>query len=484
MSEIKVLKTVNDSENSQSVKLKNLSAENARLNSEYRETAALLVRRELELAECRYRLKSMTAMYEEVCTSLSWASTAPIRKILDKAKRTYFRSSQSTLSAPLASSTGFVTEFKSGSQQWLANLYSCPDKLIRTGENDPFPPARLEILYVYKIASFGGVERVLLNRAEAFKRHNMACRISLFFYEDEGALARLSEYIMAHALESHVRIVTRIDAADYDYVFSIDTPEALNAGIPPEKLVFECHTTYQDELIYLSKLPDGIRLVAVPSESARRDVAERVPALKDKLVVVRNFIPGHDASVSGESVIWKKRPLLYLGRLDDHKNYREVLDIFQTYRELFADDLFLLLVGPVLRSIDLPAEISRRNIGDSTVLLPPVAFDRAWHVYEAVKQNQGIFVSSSMAESFGLSAAEALTSGLPVLLSGISAHIDLVAGSMANLYPLGDAVAGAGKLRGLIEKYDRAVIDAETFGRQFSEDKFVTDWQSLLALLK
>lgn len=484
MSEIKVLKTVNDSENSQSVKLKNLSAENARLRTECRETAALLVRRELELAECRYRLKSMIAMYEEVCTSLSWASTAPIRKILDKAKRTYFRSSQSTLSAPLASSAGFVAEFNDVSRKWLTNLYCSPDKLDRTGDNESSPSPRIEILYVYKIASFGGVERVLLNRAEAFKRHGLAYRISLFFYEDEGALAQLREYIVTHALESYVRIVTRIDAADYDYVFSIDTPEVLNAGILMEKLIFECHSTYQNELIYLSKLPDKVRLVAVPSESARRDVAERVPALKDKLVVVRNFIPVHEATVSGESVVWTKRPLLYLGRLDDHKNYKEVLDIFQTYRELFADDFFLLLVGPVLRNSDLPAEISRRNISDRTVLLPPVGFDMAWHVYETVKQNQGIFVSSSMAESFGLSAAEALTFGIPVLLSGISAHIDLVAGSMANLYPLGNATAGARKLKELVENYDRAVIDAETFGCQFSEAKFLADWQSLLALLK
>jgi len=116
--------------------------------------------------------------------------------------------------------------------------------------------------------------------------------------------------------------------------------------------------------------------------------------------------------------------------------------------------------------------------------MPPVSFDRVWHVYAQVRQHKGIFISASQAESFGLAAAEALNAGLPVLLSGIAPHIDLVAGSLDYVYPLGDAVAGARKLRGVVENYGRAVSDAEVFGQQFLEDNFLSDWQSFTALLQ
>ena len=413
-------------------------------------------------------------MYEAICSSVIWERTAPIRRILDKVNKSVGKNRANA--RPSKQSAG---------DDWAGM------KTPRLGQENAnvtdvaaSSEIKLDILYVYKVASFGGVERVLLNRAEAFKRHHVGCRLSLYFYEDEGALEQIHDYVVQHDLASHLRIVTTINAVDYDYVISIDTPEVLAAGIPPEKLLFECHTTYYNSQRYLARLPENIRLIAVPSAAAKLDVGERFPQLRDKVIVVRNFIPAHDIQVLDGLRIWEKRPLLYLGRMDDHKNFMEVLDIFQHYRQFFADDLFLLLIGPVFGKIDVPTELSRRNISDSTVVMPPVNFDRVWQVYSQVKQHQGCFISSSQAESFGLSAAEALSAGLPVLLSGIAPHIDLVAGSLDYVYPLGDAAAGARKLRGVFENYDRAVAESEVFGKKFSEDTFLSDWQSFTSLLQ
>lgn len=465
---------LNESSNSQSDELQNLSAENARLRNECNEAATLLARRELELAECKYHLKAMASMYESICSSIIWERTAPIRRILDKVNKSVRR---------------FRTTARSVRQPAGENLAGTDTRLpervsSRVTEVTVSPGIKLNILYVYKVASFGGVERVLLNRAEAFKRHNIGCRLSVYFYEDEGALERIHDYIAQHDFGAHLRIVSKINAADYDYVISIDTPEVLAVGIPQEKLLFECHTTYYNSQRYLARLPDAIRLIAVPSAAAKLDIAERFPQLRHKLIVLRNFIPAHNSCIVTKSADWNKRPLLYLGRMDEHKNFTEVLDIFQQYRECYGDEMFLLLVGPVFSKIDLPTELSKRNINDCTVVMPPVSFDRVWHVYAQVRQHKGIFISASQAESFGLAAAEALNAGLPVLLSGIAPHIDLVAGSLDYVYPLGDAVAGARKLRGVVENYGRAVSDAEVFGQQFLEDNFLSDWQSFTALLQ
>lgn len=472
---------MNETDNSQSLDLEKLSAENASLRKECGELATLLEKRELELAERAYHLKAMTSLYEEICSSIIWERTAPLRRILDKIGKHIRNAGDDMKSFKSPVCPGVASQDWTG-EEWVG---SPPDQVSDRPAVDPgLPGTMLELLYVYRIASFGGVERVLLNRSEVFKRHGVPCRISLFFYEDEGAMAQIEEYVNRHALGSHVRIVSKIDAARYDYVISIDTPEILNECIAPEKLLFECHTTYYTNLRYLARLPESIKLIAVPSEAAWRSIAERFPRLREKLFVLRNFIPYHDMQMPVSPMVWDKRPLLYLGRLDNHKNFTEVLDIFQHYREMFGEDLFLLLVGPVVGKVDLAAELSRRDILEETVVMPPVSFDKVWQVYLKVKQHKGAFISASMAESFGLAAAEALSVGLPVLLSGIAPHIDLVDESLAYVYPLGDAVAGARKLRTLIENYERAIAEAEVFGRRFSEELFLSDWQRYIAVMQ
>jgi glycosyltransferase involved in cell wall biosynthesis len=334
-----------------------------------------------------------------------------------------------------------------------------------------------ELLYVYKIASFGGVERVLLNRAEAFRRHRVACRLSLYFYKDEGALASIRDYITERGLAGQIQVVNRIDAAAYDHVIAIDTPEVLDAGVPEKKIVFECHTTYHESRRYLANLPDNIPLVVVPSVAALKEVAEQFPQLREKLLVMHNCVYAEEACAEEPEPFWAKRPLLYLGRMDAHKNFTEVLDIFSHYRECYGDDLFLLLVGPVVKGVNLDVGLAKRHLASRVVVLPPVRFDRIWQIYSLVKRHRGLFISASRAESFGLSAAESLAAGLPVLLSGIPAHLDLVAGTLDYVYPLGDSFAGARKLRKLVEHYDQAAVDATKFSRQFAEELFLSDWQ-------
>jgi len=458
-----------------------VSAEAPHFRREKGEAARQLERLELELAEYKSRLKIMTSMYEDLCNSLSWMATAPVRRVLDRVQRMSSRV-RARLRSGDAFITAYYTTFEAESGSWLGGLYQDQKKAVGEQNASLAPAAMREFLYVYHSASFGGVERVLLNRAEAFRRHNVPCRISVYFRDDCGALPKIRDYIGRNALERHIRIVESIDASLYDYVVCVDTPEVLRLGIPLEKVIVECHTTYQNGLLYLVNLPDRIRHIFVPSHNAELAIADRFPHLRNKLRVVRNFIPTRSSNPETD-VNWKRRPLLYLGRINKHKNYQEVLDIFQCYRSAYADDLFLMLVGPVDDTEDLGAELARRNIADRTVVLAPVPFDAVWQVLATVRQQRGVFVSSSTAESFGLSAAEALSAGLPVILSGIGAHVNLVAGSLEYLYPLGDPEAGAGKLSQILQDYDNAALDAASFGKQFSEDNFLEDWQNILTIL-
>ncbi|ACM19820.1 glycosyltransferase [Geotalea daltonii FRC-32] len=336
----------------------------------------------------------------------------------------------------------------------------------------------LKLLYVYRFATLGGVERVLISRAEAFRDHQVPVKIFLYFFKDLGAIDKLNNYFALHELSDNIQIVNRIDENQYDFIISIDTPQILKFNISKSKLLFECHTTYLNSRKYLMELPAEVRVIVVPSSGMKTTLAQERPELKNKIVVVRNYVPEDTTSYHGGR-IWVKRPLLYLGRMDEHKNICELLDVFAYYRSHYGDDMMLVLVGMSAETINLPQELQQRNLTDRAVVLPPVGFDKVNRLYSLIKKHGGIFMSSSVAESFGLSAAEAMVNGLPVLLSGTHAHVDLVEGNMNFLYPLGNVPTGAGKLKHIVDNYAALLPEIEKCKGQFSVKRFIEDWQLL-----
>lgn len=341
----------------------------------------------------------------------------------------------------------------------------------------------LKVLYVYKFATFGGVERVLLNRAEAFKQFGMSVNIFIYFFEDFGALDAIKKYIETAGLTEYVTLVKDIREQEYDYIVSIDTPEILKYKIKKSKLLFECHSTYVRDRVYLSRLPEGVRFIAVPSFAMKSYVEQERPELEGKIILLRNYVVDYPVHFEDPGIFWQKKPILYLGRMDEHKNIRELLDIFECYQRQYADNLMLLLAGPVDESINLPAELRRRNLNDRTIVFPPVRFDRVKLVYNLVKVHGGISVSSSQDEASPLSVAEAIVNGLPVLLSGNKAHSDFVQGDMDFLYPLGNVDAGAAKLNNIISNYDALQKKVEGWNGLFSAEKFIEDWHCFVKLL-
>jgi len=91
-------------------------------------------------------------------------------------------------------------------------------------------------------------------------------------------------------------------------------------------------------------------------------------------------------------------------------------------------------------------------------------------------------VSSSKGESFGLSAAEAMTAGLPVILSDIPPHAALVGHRSRFLYPLGDVRELARKMAAATEQYDDMAAECLELSREFSEEAFLADWEGVLGL--
>jgi glycosyltransferase involved in cell wall biosynthesis len=115
------------------------------------------------------------------------------------------------------------------------------------------------------------------------------------------------------------------------------------------------------------------------------------------------------------------------------------------------------------------------------VMFPPVPFEHSHILMQLLQRRRAIFVSCSKGESFGLSAAEAMTTGLPVILSDIPPHAALAGGSEGLLYPLADFASLTNRMAAAITNYEALSAKSLELARHFSEQAFLDDWRRVAA---
>jgi glycosyltransferase involved in cell wall biosynthesis len=139
-----------------------------------------------------------------------------------------------------------------------------------------------------------------------------------------------------------------------------------------------------------------------------------------------------------------------------------------------------IICGQIAPAYSLMDEVDQRHARRTIAVLPPVPFDNTHILMQMLRQKRAIFVSCSKGESFGLSVAEAMTAGLPVILSDIPPHAALVSNRAKFLYPLGDVQELARKMAASEEKYDELSSECLDLSRSFSEEAFLADWESVV----
>jgi len=342
----------------------------------------------------------------------------------------------------------------------------------------------MRVLNVYQWATVGGVERVLLNRAWAFKRHGLDVMQDVFFFHDSGGLRNFRKFIKYFQLEKHISVVSEIDEKAYDFIITFDTPEVLTLLKNTSNVIVECHSPYDEARVYLKSLPKDIARIVSPSASFMQSVVvhDITETFKDRLFVLPNFHISEELEPIPPSKIWGKKPVCYIGRMDTLKNTIELLEIFTILRKRPEDDFFLLLVGDVRpHYMDIKETIRKLGIEDRAAYYRPIPFEKVDVLLTKIKQHKGIFVSPSMGESFGLSALEAMSNGVPVLLSDIECHKPLVNGDPDFLYRLGNVSEAVGKVEHISGNYDELSENVARLAANHSSSLFIEAWKQLFA---
>ena len=343
----------------------------------------------------------------------------------------------------------------------------------------------MNILIIYQFCTFGGVERAVLNRARTFKKYGQNVNISVGYLRDYGALQSFEDYIHANHLDDYLSAFLIQESAfpdlnQYDFSFNIDTPQIFRRTLHARNLYVECHTPTFKNRQYLETLPKNVRGLLVPSKAFQTIVAGEFQGLPPLFVLPNPVSEDFFAipSLEQES-FYSKRPLAYLARVDDElKNFSETACIF----ELFAEDerIMFAVVGRGAEDPNLLSRLENRNIIGKMFLRDQIDFDATPNFVRMIKNHRGLFLSSSKGESFGLSAAEFISAGVPVLLSDIGPHRELVNDDEKFIYPLGDIQAAKEKILGLVDHWEEASKTMEAYGQKFRGQAFIAAWQEFV----
>jgi len=338
-----------------------------------------------------------------------------------------------------------------------------------------------KVCFVYQWATYGGVERVFLNRAQAFESHGRDVEIEIYYGSDGGGLAAFNRTIREQNLEHRLRVTPQLDPDRYAAVFVIDSPDLIpQVRTDRTKLVMECHTSYPASRRYLANLPSEIEHVVVPSRTFAHLLHEEWPNLSPRIRLLRNCVsPAHQESVPNLPA-WKQQPLLYFGRLDELKNPQGIIDLFLELDRRAPGRYFALVVGPEVPGYDMALRIDRAGLRGKIIQMPPLSFLKTSTLLAAWRDLGGIMISPSFGESFGLAAAESIAAGIPVLLSWLPEHSELLGGDARHLYEPLDVVSGADKVEAMLENYPEASERMRDSARAFSYEAFLSDWDELM----
>ena len=345
----------------------------------------------------------------------------------------------------------------------------------------------MKILNVYRWATVGGVERVILNRACAFKQHGLDVRQDVFFFHDSGGLPNFCKFIEICKLEQYIGVVTKINEKEYDYIITFDTPEIFSIVKNHSKIIVECHSPYKESRAYLRSLPNDIACLSVPGETFQKTVVmkELPEAFHGKLCVLPNFhIVDKSLKNTGveQAAIWNKKPICYIGRMDAMKNTKELLEIFSSVRNKLGDEYLLMLVGDVRpHYMDLNETAKKAHLEDRLAYFRPIPYEKVDVLLKKIRQHNGIFLSPSQGESFGLSALEAMSNEVPVLLSDIGCHKHLVAEEDAFMYELGNIGQAVQKIADISENYEKFAKKAKQLASVYSSEGFIEAWEGMRA---
>lgn len=288
------------------------------------------------------------------------------------------------------------------------------------------------ILFIYKYCNMGGVASVLKQRF-LHMRDEYDFDGAFFFDAGTGSQEWARHGIRPVMLGKNFAqpLEQLLAETTYDNVTVIDTPEVMPVLKKhyPGKIIFEVHTSYLDTIAQEKKAIKESDHVVVPSEWLKSVLSKRFQCESERIDVVANIVDERLFKPLDPSIKSKKPTLLWVGKLDEMKNWRDAIAIFELVkREVPAAVLQLVTGGNQTPQVqqEFLAELNRRDLVGDVMHLHHLPYGDMPRLYGEVANGGGVLLSTSLHESFSMILHEAWRCKLPAV--------------MANVGPIGDMV--------------------------------------------
>jgi glycosyltransferase involved in cell wall biosynthesis len=198
------------------------------------------------------------------------------------------------------------------------------------------------------------------------------------------------------------------------------------------------------------------------------DIARRNPRLRDRTRFSPNGVDTAQFSARvGAGDPWR---MLSVGRLVPLKGHRYLIEALGALAPQWPQLRLTLLGDGPLRS-DLLAQAEALGIANRLTILPGVAHAQMPALYA----EHGLFVLPSQVEGFSLALLEAMSSGLPAVISDIPAHTSVLDERVAAFFACGSATSLGAVLTRVLEDAPAMRSLAER-GRAFARG---FDWATI-----
>jgi len=276
----------------------------------------------------------------------------------------------------------------------------------------------MKTLFVYKYLSLGGVESVLRTRLRHLPTFGIDARC--WFLQDLGGRS------VFHGLDDLIQVGTVgelmecVRSEGFDLVTSIDTEEILPCytGDDLPRLVFEAHSAYGGTLENWRILGRKVTAVFVPSKHHASVIGALVGG-QATVRVVPNLVGNRFLGPVKKCEARPPDPVLaWLGRIDEHKNWKLFIEIASLLVQRPNPPEFWIVGGPVDPNVvgELFEKARRQHVLSRLRWLNRLSHQRIPALLDLVRESGGATISTSKAESFGMTIVEAMARACPVIV--------------------------------------------------------------------
>ncbi|KAA1190771.1 glycosyltransferase family 4 protein [Paenibacillus sp. B2(2019)] len=311
----------------------------------------------------------------------------------------------------------------------------------------------MRILYFYKFCILGGVTTQLANRLKFLRHHS---EVHFAFLEDYGGASAFDGYEHVRILGTVEEIKSYMEVYDFDVIITIDTYELYEALGPVQEgkvIIHEVHTTYSEPLQKLAATKDSLPFHYVITPSAyMKDYLDGIGIAGAYHInnCLDTDLFRYEAGIEQEPAT-----ILWVGKLDDHKNWSSYLNIAGKLNAKMPELQFMLVGGytaPDEIKKQLMVKVEQQGIKHFK-WIPKVDYDEMHRYYSSVAQNGGLYISTTTNESFGMTVLEAMACRCPVVVPSVGALLELLDGPLSvSLYESGNEEECVDRLSALLEQ--------------------------------